>query len=341
MDLRNIFINEFGQLRRGWRLLLLALHKIFINEFRRLRSGWRLVLFVFAFIAISFLLTTALRLAYAILQAVAPSIPHGEFTGEIILRLGLLLTAMGAGYLCARLFEGLPWQSLGLTFHEGWLRDLIIGSAVGVAALTVAVGVATAAGGLRFSLDKTGLFLSLGRPLFASAVLLFVAALAEEAMFRGYALQTFSRARLAWLGVLITSVPFAMVHLWNPNVVPVVTFANTALAGIWLAVAYLRTRSLWLPLGVHWAWNWALGWLFGLPISGIRLVSHPLLTANDLGPAWLTGGSYGIEGGAACTVAVVLFTIFLWRAPWLSATPELKKLTSEENPTAARTRVTV
>ncbi len=308
------------------------LRKIFINEFGRLRSGWRLLLFVFAFIAILFLLGTALRIAYAILQAVAPSMTHSEFISDVIFRLTLLFSALGAGYLCARLFEGLPWRSLGLTFHEGCFRDLIIGSVVGIVSLALALGVATAAGGLRFSVSDSGMIWSVGKSLFSSAVMLVVAALAEEAMFRGYPLQTLARARLAWLGVLLTSVPFAAVHLWNPNVVPGVTFVNTALAGVWLAVAYLRTRSLWLPLGVHWAWNWALGWLFGLPISGISLVSHPVLKGKDLGPAWLTGGSYGIEGGAACTVALVAFTFFLWRTPWLSAMPELKQLTSEENP---------
>jgi hypothetical protein len=151
-------------------------------------------------------------------------------------------------------------------------------------------------------------------------------------MFRGYGLQTLTRAKLAWVGVLMTSVPFALVHLSNPNVVPGVTFANTALAGIWLAAAYLRTRSLWLALGVHWSWNWALGWFFGLPISGIRLVSNPLFEGQDNGPKWLTGGSYGIEGGVAATIALILFTVFLWKTRWLSATPELKQMTSEENP---------
>ena len=120
-----------------------------------------------------------------------------------------------------------------------------------------------------------------GKSFIASAVLLLVAALAEEAAFRGYPLQTLSRAHLVWLGILLTSLPFGFVHLGNPNVVPGVTFANTAFAGVWLAAAYLRTRSLWFPLGVHWGWNWALGWIFGLPISGLRIVSHPLLLGDD------------------------------------------------------------
>jgi len=89
---------------------------------------------------------------------------------------------------------------------------------------------------------------------------------------------------------------------------------------------------LWFPLGVHWSWNWALGSFFGLPISGLSLVSNPLLRGEDLGPAWLTGGSYGIEGGIVSTIAMAVFTLITWRLPWVSATPELKKLTSEENP---------
>jgi hypothetical protein len=161
---------------------------------------------------------------------------------------------------------------------------------------------------------------------------LFVAALAEEAIFRGYPLQTFARAKLASVGVLVTLMFFGYVHLSNPNAMPGMTFVNTALAGLWLAVGYLRTRSLWFPLGLHWSWNWALGWFFGLPVSGLNVVSHPLLKGNDLGPEWLTGGSYGLEGGVAATVVLVVFTFFTWRTRWVSPTPELKKLTSEENP---------
>jgi hypothetical protein len=304
------------------------MRQIFINEFGRLRSGWRLLIFIGAVITLTFAIATILRVILIVIG------PHARsnvtvYVAELVFRAGLLASALGAGYICVRFLEGLPWRSLGLTFHTGWLRDLVFGFATGFAALVVAVAIASR--GLHFSLGSAG-WPAIIRSMVASLVILFVAALAEEAMFRGYGLQTLTRAKLAWLGVLLTSVPFGLAHLTNPNVVRGVTFANTALAGIWLAAAYLRTRSLWLALGVHWSWNWALGWFFGLPVSGLQLVSNPLLQGQDNGPKWLTGGSYGIEGGVACTIALILFTAFLWKTRWLSATPELKQMTSEENP---------
>jgi CAAX protease family protein len=308
---------------------------IFFNHAGRLRSGWRVLIYVAAFFLVGLLLTNALRLVLVFAGPRVGGVPHIAFIAELIFRFALLATALGAGFLCARWLEGLPWRSLGLTFHAGWFRDFVFGSVIGFGALVIALAIASK--GFSFSLNHAGTAAIL-KSLVGSVALLIIAALAEEAMFRGYGLQTLSRARLAWLGVLLTSVPFGLVHLSNPNVVPGVTFANTAIAGVWLAVAYLRTRSLWLPLGVHWSWNWALGWFFGIPVSGLNLVSNPLLQTQDSGPKWLTGGDYGIEGGVACTIALTLCTIFLWRTRWLSATPELKQMTSEENP-ATRERV--
>ena len=305
--------------------------KLFINEYGRLRSGWRAVIFVCAFMAALLLLVTVLRTFYAVFLAVIPQPPRARLIPEVIYRVSLLGAALGAGYLCARFLEGLPWRSLGQTLHAGWFRDLVIGCVIGFVSLALAVGIAAAGNGLQFSINNASL-LALGKSMLGSATLLCVAALAEEAMFRGYALQTFTRAQLVSLGVVLTSLAFAFAHLSNPNVIPGMTFVNTVLAGVWLGMGYLRTRSLWLPLGLHWAWNWALGWFFGVPISGATLVSNPLLRATDVGPEWLTGGDYGIEGGFAGTVALIVSTVFLWRAPWLRATPDLKKLTSEENP---------
>jgi len=318
------------------------LQQVFTNQAGRLRSGWRLTAFALIYIALLFLISTAVRIFYAIASLVAPGLRPGPYFENIVFRLILLAAALVVGYLCTRWLEDLPWRAMGLTPHARWLRDFFVGSIIGVASLALATGIATAGGGLQFRAADIGLLLQTGETLVFSAALFIIAALAEEALFRGYPLQTLARAGLAWLGLLITSVPFAAVHLRNPNVVQGFTFVNTALAGVWLAVAYLRTRSLWFPLGVHWSWNWALGSLFGLPVSGItNIAPHPLLHGVDVGPAWLTGGSYGIEGGVAGTITLVISTIFIWRTRLVSATEEMKKLTSQENPVSEKRLISI
>ena len=96
------------------------------------------------------------------------------------------------------------------------------------------------------------------------------------------------------------------------------------LRGVWLAFAYWRTRSLWFPLGVHWSWNWTMASVLGTPVSGItELAPQPLLRATETGADWFTGGTYGIEGGAACTIILLISTLFVWRTKLLSTTEEM------------------
>jgi membrane protease YdiL (CAAX protease family) len=282
-----------------------------------------------------FVIGTAARIGYAVVIQIVPSPRLGVSFENLVFRFTVLTAALVAAFICTRWLDGLPWRAIGLSLHVGWLRDFLIGSIIGIASLALATLIATAGGGLTFTIFS-GNFSQVIKTLVFSAVLFVIAALAEEALFRGYPLQTMSRAGLAGLGVLITSIAFAGIHFGNPNFKDGLPLLNLLLAGVWFGVAYLRTRSLWFPLGIHWAWNWALGSLFGLPVSGVTsLAPHSLLRGADLGPAWLTGGSFGIEGGIACTVALILSTIFIWRTKLVSATEEMKRLTSEENPLPA------
>ena len=309
------------------------LKKVFINSAGRLRSGWRLLIFILIFVILSIFFGAVTKKTFEVAVKFVPSSGLARYLENFIFWMVFLLVALLAGFICTRFLEGLPWRALGLWFHARWARDFLLGSVIGIVSLALATAIATAGGGLSFTISPRAALVQVAQTLIFSALLFILAALAEEALFRGYPLQTLTRANLAWLAVFLTSVPFAAIHLRNPNVAAGFTFINTALAGVWLAVAYLRTRSLWFPLGVHWAWNWALGSLFGLPVSGINdLAPHPLLRGTDLGPAWLTGGSYGIEGGLACTITLIVSTIFILRTQLVSATPEMKTLTSQENP---------
>lgn len=218
-----------------------------------------------------------------------------------------------------------------------------MGTLFGAASLLLATAIATASGGFVFTFAASGIALAATlKTLAASCLIFIVAAAAEEITFRGYPLQTLLRTWPVWLALVPSSLLFAFIHLDNPNVVRGFTLVNTTLAGVWLAVAYVRTRSLWFPLGIHWSWNWTMGAILGLPVSGIeKLTPHPLLRAIDLGPAWLTGGAYGIEGGAACTIALALSTFFIWRTRLIYATQEMRQWTDGENPKPATQSVSL
>ena len=288
-------------------------YNFFLNKDGHLRSGWRLAIFGVAFLICAQLTQIVL---FVVLSAALHRDHNQLISGYWGIAAGhgsILFSALVVGWACGALLEELPFRALGCVPHRGWLKNFAIGSVLGTASLLLAAAFATVTRGLRFSVDPAGAW-PITQTLLVSLLVFVFAAAAEEMLFRGYPLQTLTRARLAWLGVLLTSVPFAAVHLRNPNVVPGFTFINTALAGLWLAVAYLRTRSLWLPLGLHWSWNWVQASLLGLPVSGIERISPaPLLKAMNFGPDWLTGGAYGIEGGAACTVALLISTVVIWR----------------------------
>jgi hypothetical protein len=324
----------------------MELSEIFFNKWERLRSGWRVLLFIVINSVLATILFVVAVKALLLLKSggSVPAILRG-FWGYIIQSPVLLAAATCAGIVCAKLLEGLPARSLGWAAHEGWWTDWLKGSLLGALSLGLAALIILLGGGYKFSFAAAG-FTAVLKTLVVSAFVYIIAASAEEAIFRGYPLQTMTRAKLALVGLVLTSLVFAYIHRNNPHNPPGLPpftyvginfinfpFINTALAGVWLAVAYLRTRSLWFPLGLHWSWNWTMGSLLGLPVSGIEDLSPaPLLRAADVGPVWLTGGAYGVEGGAACTLAIIIATIFIWRTRLLSATPEMLALTDKENP---------
>jgi hypothetical protein len=289
-------------------------YNFFLDRDGHLRSGWRLAIFCVTF----FICLQVIEVLLVAGLAVALRRSIGDI-GQSLWGLAaghgaILVSSLVVGWGCGALLEELPFAALGCSPHRGWLRNFLIGSVLGAAALFFAGLLTSLTRGIRFSFDPAGARL-IGQTLLVSILVFVFAGAAEEILFRGYPLQTLTRARLAWLGILLTSVPFAAAHLKNPNAVPGFTFINTALAGVWLAVAYLRTRSLWLSFGLHWSWNWAQASLLGLPVSGIeRIAPAPLLKAINAGPDWLTGGAYGIEGGAACTIALLISTVVVWRA---------------------------
>lgn len=305
-------------------------HPFFYDENGRLRSGWRAAAFLFVFTLSVLLCVSAGVMAISALGINVE--PETNLFLAINSAISLAL-AIFFGWLFGRSLEGLPFRALGAAFTSGWFRNLVGGLAAGALTLTFAVLPAVAGGGLAFQYNPSGED-AIARSLAFSFVVFALAAAFEEALFRGYILQTFARSGLAWLAIVLTSVFFGAVHLGNPNI-NVIAAINTVLAGVWFSVAYLKTRDLWFVWGMHLMWNWVQGSIFGIEVSGLTsITTTPLLVEVDTGPSWLTGETYGIEGGILCTVALVVSTAVIYFIPWLKPDAEMLALTSKPEPLA-------
>lgn len=227
---------------------------------------------------------------------------------------------MGAYKLMLSSFDRRPLGSAGFAFYPRWWKELLHGVGVGAAMLFLTVIAGWSGGLVHFTLVL--------HPMrWAGAFSFAVFALAaanEEAIFRGYPFQRLVESITPAGAIAATSVFFGLVHLGNPHETWLST-CNTILVGIILAIAYLRTRALWLPLGIHISWNFLMGFVLGLPVSGL-LVPSSVLTAGVHGPVWLTGGAYGPEGDILTTAACLIAMVYVAFAKSIYTTEEMKAL---------------
>jgi uncharacterized protein len=222
-------------------------------------------------------------------------------------------------WFCLRIFEDLNLKSLG--FGKGWRRQILTGWGIGALMIISIVCLQIIGGGTRVepnlvwwaggAIDYSGLQTTAIETL-AVLGLLMLSGSYEELIFRGYPFQTLLRGAPAYLTIALFALFFGISHWGNPGTTFLST-ANTILAGIWLSVAYLKTRSLWFTSALHVSWNWMMGAFFGVPISGYIIPRNPIFTSTSENPIWLTGGSYGCEGGAAATVVIIIATLLIWR----------------------------
>ena len=193
--------------------------------------------------------------------------------------------------------------------------ELVGGLALGAAVALGAVALIAVVGGLRWSTEPA----SVGEWMAAgvrSLAFFAIPAAAEEALVRGYPLQALAERRGPAWALVVTSVGFGLLHLGNPHLT-LIAMISLTLSGVFLGVVYLKTGSLWWATGAHLGWNWAHGFLADLPVSGLDLVDAPGLEAASLGPEWLSGGSFGMEGSVVTIGVVALATVVLWRGDWL------------------------
>jgi hypothetical protein len=198
------------------------------------------------------------------------------------------------------------------------------GLGLGLALAILVVGVMTLLGGVRWSADG-GSMLSWMRGAVGAAAFLALPAAAEEALLRGYPLQALTEAWGGPLALVTTAAAFGAMHLGNPGATALGT-ANTMAAGLFLGALCLRTGSLWWATGAHLGWNWGLGYLADLPVSGLVIADAPLVDAHAGGAAWLGGGAFGPEGSVVATVGFLACAGLCWWGPWLRPEPAALKM---------------
>lgn len=183
-------------------------------------------------------------------------------------------------------------------------RELGAGLAVGTLLFLATVGLLAAGG--HYRLTGTGDWAVLAKSF---TEMVFIA-LVEEILFRGVLFRLPERSLGSWTALVLSAVLFALAHLPNAGIT-VLAVATTAVAGLMFAAAYLATRRLWLPIGLHFAWNFISDGVFSLPASGRP--ARGLLQGQLSGPEWLSGGVYGLEASVVTLVIMVLATALLLR----------------------------
>lgn len=191
---------------------------------------------------------------------------------------------------------------------SGSARALAIGVGAGAAIFTLIVIVAAVAG--VYHLTGEGDASDLFPQLLLSAIF---PAISEEMLFRGILFRWIEEFGGSWAALVLTSAFFGAAHLANPNASAISAVGIAFEAGVMLGAAYMLTRSLWLPMGIHAAWNFTQGEIFDIPVSGTPV--HGLLTARLSGPPLLTGNGFGLE---ASLIAIIIATLFGLSLLWLA-----------------------
>jgi membrane protease YdiL (CAAX protease family) len=219
------------------------------------------------------------------------------------------LSVLGLGIyaVAVRLAEGRWPSELGLRQAA---PELLIGLVVGAAMLSAVVAALLALGLYDISGPRASSPLAMINVGVASGVF-------EELIFRAIVLRLLMRAFGIWPALALSAALFGALHLSNPNATPVAAVAIAVEAGLMLAAFYLLTGRLWVSIGVHAAWNFTQGWIWGARVSGIPVQESLYLSAPKPGaPDWLSGGAFGPEASAPAMVIGTAVAVLVLHQAW-------------------------
>ena len=269
---------------------------IFINPATGIvRAGWRMLFFAVALAG------------GVVVENLLLAVFRGKLGASIgyIAQLLFYMVAIAASWASLRVLEKRPLKDVGLPLQLFSLKHLGWGVLMGGSMITVIFLFESTTGMMSRTLlthDLSAIAAAGG----LSILLFSIAAFGEELLFRGYLFQTLTAGTNKWIATGAFAVLFGAAHMANPSVT-FFSLSNIALAGVWLSIAYYRSGALWFPFGLHFGWNFFQHW-YAFPVSGGAFNSIRIFALVQTGPAWLTGGNFGPEGGALSTV-VLLVTI--------------------------------
>ncbi|MBN8655636.1 MAG: CPBP family intramembrane metalloprotease [Anaerolineae bacterium] len=261
---------------------------LFLNSERQLRNGWWILVF---FLVLSALLVPAIISAQQNNMEVSIGVQAmiiliASLTGQWLRRKPL-----------AELFGMLNWR---------WLKELSLGGLIGSALMLSPALILSVFGWVNWQWHPEGI------SVLSSSLLVFAGvAAAEELLFRGFVFQRLISGLGQWPAQLIIAAYFLLTHLNNPGMtgsVKMMASINIFLASILFGLAFIRTRSLAMPLGLHFMANFVQGGILGFGVSGTEQ-SGLLIPVFGEAPVWLTGGQFGLEAslpGLICILIVLL-----------------------------------
>ena len=305
----------------------------------RLRALWRLLIGIALGFLILGTLRTLARFILAFLLMLTGQIPFSAF-GNVqqlaqqlntayeqfpllngIYSLIILLLVILAFILIARWIDRRPWQDYGFHFNTAWWCDLGFGLLLGMVLMGVVFGIEYLLGwaSIQGIIENGQPNLSFWQLLVDGLISFVLVGVQEEWFFRGFLIKNLaeglnlphikSKAAVLIPYVLI-SLFFGFAHANNANAT-LVSSINLSLIGLLLGLGFVLTGELAMPIGLHIAWNFAQGYVFGFPVSGSD--AHlSLLATKQVGPAVWTGGAFGPEGGLMGLVAALLGVLLIY-----------------------------
>ncbi len=265
----------------------------------RLRAGWRLLLQTILLLTLSVGLALPIGFLVSAVQVNQLGAVNAAFT--LVSALAVVISV----WFARRFLDRRSFRSLGLRLDRLAAMDLLIGFAIPLVLMGSIYVFFSAIGWLKFEnwaweVDTLG---DISNGLLFGLLTFILVGFYEELQSRGYHMQNIADGlNLAW-GIFLSSAVFAVLHLGNPNASWMSVLGILA-AGYFLAYGWVRTRQLWLPIGLHIGWNFFEGTIYGFPVSGLetfRLMRHTIT-----GPTLITGGEFGPEAGLIVLPAMAL-----------------------------------